>query len=297
MSFAEVVKLYSNDEETKINNGYLGEFILGDLPDYMSMEVKGLNVGDISNIIESIEGFHIISIKEKIPESNTSFSETKDTIIKDYKREFGSRKYFDLTDEISEENFKENTTLKQLSDLYNLKINRSKTITRDNGYGLFNYNFIREIIFEEDILTKNKTTELIFVNDDRFIIAELDNLIKPEQLTLLESKEMIKSLLLTQKTNKKIISKSQSLRDNLNAGLPIETQYKLITFNDAVDSKELPDNIKKIIFSSNINKGFSYRKLDDNNYVVFVVDNITYTENLKNIDGQDDFSNFVLNTN
>ena len=296
MSFAEVVKLYSNDEETKTNKGYLGEFILDDLPDYMSMEIKDLNVGDISNIIESREGFHIMSIKEKKPELNTSFSEIKGTIIKNYKREFGSRKYFDLTDEISEENFKENTTLKQLSDLYNFKINKSKTITRDNGYGLFNYNFIREIIFEEDILAKNKTTELIFVNDDRFIIAELDNLIKPEQLTLSGSKEIIKSLLLTKKTNKKIISKSQGLRDSLNAGLPIENQYKLIAFNDGIDSKELSDNIKKIIFSSNINKGFGYRKLDDNNYVVFVVDNITYPENLKNINERNDFSNFVLNT-
>ena len=37
---------------------------------------------------------------------------------------------------------------------------------------------------------KNRTTELIFVNDDRFIIAELDNLIEPEQLTLSESKEI-----------------------------------------------------------------------------------------------------------
>ncbi len=296
MFFGEAVKLYSNDEETKINKGYLGEFILDDLPDYISVEVKDLNVGDISNIIKSSEGFHIISIKEKKPESNTSFSEIKETIIKDYKREFGSRKYFDLTDEINEENFKENATLKKLSDLYNLKINRSKIITRDNGYGLFNYDFIREIIFEENILAKNKTSELIFVNDDRFIIVELDNLTKPKQLTLSESKEIIKSLLLTQKTNKKIISKSQSLRDNLNAGLPIESQYKLIAFNDDIDSKELSNDVKKIIFSSNINKGFSYRKLDNNNYVVFVIDNITYPENLKNIDEQNDFSNFVLNT-
>ena len=296
MPFAEVVKLYSNDEETKINNGYLGEFILDDLPSYISKEVKDLDVGNISNIIKSSEGFHILSVKEKKSELNISFAEVKDRIIKDYQRETGSRKYFDLTDEISEENFKENATLKELSILYNLKINKSKTITHDNGYGLFNYDFVREIIFEEDILKKNKTTELIFVNDDRFIIAELNSLIKPEQLTLSESKEIIKSLLLTKKTNKKIISKSQGLRDNLNAGLPIENQYKLITFNDSIDSKELSDNIKKIIFSSNINKGFSYRKLDDNNYVVFVVDNITYPKNLKNIDEQNDFSNFVLNT-
>lgn len=296
MFFAEAVKLYSNDEETKINKGYLGEFILDDLPDYISMEVKDLNVGDISNIIKSSEGFHIISIKEKKSESNTSFSEIKDTIIKDYKEEFGSRKYFDLTDEISEENFKENATLEKLSDLYNLKINKSKTITRDNGYGLFNYDFIREIIFKEDILSKNKTTELIFVNDDRFIIVELDNLIKPEQLTLSESKEIIESLLLSQKTNNEIISKSQDLRDNLNAGLPIEDQYKRIAFNDSIDSKELSDNIKEIIFISNINKGFSYKKLDNNDYVVFVVDNITYPENRKDIDEYNDFSNFVLNT-
>ena len=296
MPFAEVVKLYSNDKETKINNGYLGEFILDDLPSYMSKEVKDLNVGNISNIIKSSEGFHILSVKEKKPESNISFTEVKDRITKDYQRETGSRKYFDLTDEISEENFKENATLKGLSSLYNLKINKSKIITRDNGYGLFNYGFIREIIFGEDILKKNKTTELIFVNDDRFIIAELDNLIEPKQLALSESKEIIESLLLTQKTNKEIISKSQDLRDNLNAGLPIKNQYKQITFNDSIDSKELSDNMKKIIFISNINKGFSYKKLDNNDYVVFVVDNITYPENLKNIDEHNDFSNFVLNT-
>ena len=41
----------------------------------------------------------------------------------------------------------------------------------------------------------------------RNIIVELDNLTKPKQLTLSESKEIIKSLLLTQKTNKKIIMK------------------------------------------------------------------------------------------
>jgi len=294
--FAEVVKLYSNDKETKINNGYLGEFILDDLPYYMSKEVKDLNVGNISNIIKSSEGFHILSVKEKKPELNISFTEVKDRITKDYQRETGSRKYFDLTDEISEENFKENATLKELSSLYNFKINKSKTITRDSGYGLFNYGFIREIVFGEDILKKNKTTELIFVNDDRFIIAELDNLIEPEQLALSESKEIIKSLLLTQKTNKEIISKSQDLRDNLNAGLPIKNQYKRIAFNDSIDSKELSDNIKKIIFISNINKGFSYEKLDNNDYVVFVVDNITYPENLKDIDEHSDFSNFVLNT-
>jgi hypothetical protein len=103
-------------------------------------------------------------------------------------------------------------------------------------------------------------------------------------------------LLLTQKTNKEIISKSQDLRDNLNAGLPIKNQYKRITFNDSIDSKELSDNIKKIIFISNINKGFSYKKLDNNDYVVFVVDNITYPENPKDIDEYNDFSNFVLNT-
>jgi len=78
--------------------------------------------------------------------------------------------------------------------------------------------------------------------------------------------------------------------------LPIKNQYKRIAFNDSIDSKELSDNIKKIIFISNINKGFSYEKLDNNDYVVFVVDNITYPENLKDIDEHSDFSNFVLNT-
>ena len=75
----------------------------------------------------------------KTEETHLCFEEAKKNIEKEYKTEEGSRLFFDLTDQISEKSFQDSSSLINIADEFNLKINTSKLISADEGYGIFNY--------------------------------------------------------------------------------------------------------------------------------------------------------------
>ena len=295
LSFSKAAKIYSDDEQTINSRGYLGEFILADLPEYISAAIIKMDVGQISELIESDQGYHIISVLGKSENSVTPLDDVKKTIINDYKKENGTRMYFDLIDQISEKNFSKKYTITDLSEIFNVELKSSKYISEQSGHGIFNYDFLRKSLFNNSLTENNETSDLLYINDDRFIIAELDDYKKPLQLTFDESKSMIKALLLTQTTESKMISISEEIRDNLNAGLSKEEQ-NLLFFTGNVDSKNINLDMKNIFFASSSKIGYSIKELDNGDYIIFTIKSISYPENLDKIDGVNDYINFATNT-
>jgi len=295
LSFNEAAKIYSDDEQTIDSGGYLGEFILADLPEHISATVVAMDIGQISELIESAQGYHIISILDKSENSVISLDDAKETIINDYKKENGTRMYFDLIDQISEKNFSKKYTITDLSEIFNVELKSSNYISQQSGHGIFNYDFIRKSLFNDSLTKNNQTSDLLYINDDRFIITELDDYKKPMQLTFDESKNMIQALLLTQTAESKMISISEEIRDDLNAGLYKEEENLLI-FVGNVDSKNIKSDIKNVFFASSPKIGYSIKELDNGDYIIFTIKNISYPENLDEIDGFNDYINFATNT-
>ncbi|MED5502120.1 MAG: SurA N-terminal domain-containing protein [Pseudomonadota bacterium] len=294
-SFKIVAEAYSNDEETKGNNGYLGEFLAEDLPDYFQNDLVKLKENEISNIVESDKGFHIFSIKEKQPATNYNFEDVKDNIIDEYKTEHGTRLFFDLSDKISEQSF-ENKDLNNIADTLDLKLQTSKEISETEGYNIFNYDHIRKALFVDEVIKDNLNSELIYVNDNRFIVAKLIKYYPPQNLSFDKSKNAILALLKTQKSTKNILSTSNLIRDNLNSTNKI-TDYKAITFNLSLNSDDVDSRIKKTIFGSNILNEYKSIKMDNGDYLIYIIDSIEYPKNLKEVYTKDnEFSNFITNT-
>ena len=295
LSFSDAAKIYSDDEQTIDSGGYLGEFILADLPEHISASIVTMDIGQISELIESNQGYHIISVLEKSENSVIPLDDVKKTIINDYKKENGTRMYFDLIDQISEKNFSKKYTITDLSEIFNVELKSSKYMSEQSGHGIFNYDFLRKSLFNDSLTENNETSDLLYVNDDRFIIAELDDYKKPLQLTFDESKSMIQALLLTQTTESKMISISEEIRDNLNAGLSKE-EKNLLIFTGNVDSKNISPDIKNVFFASSSKIGYSIKELDNGDYIIFTIKNISYPKNLDKIDDFNDYINFATNT-
>ena len=295
LSFSDAAKIYSDDEQTIDSGGYLGEFILADLPEHISASIVTMDIGQISELIESNQGYHIISVLEKSENSVIPLHDVKKTIINDYKKENGTRMYFDLIDQISEKNFSKKYTITDLSEIFNVELKSSKYMSEQSGHGIFNYDFLRKSLFNDSLTENNETSDLLYVNDDRFIIAELDDYKKPLQLTFDESKSMIQALLLTQTTESKMISISEEIRDNLNAGLSKE-EKNLLIFTGNVDSKNISPDIKNVFFASSSKIGYSIKELDNGDYIIFTIKNISYPKNLDKIDDFNDYINFATNT-
>lgn len=295
LGFAEVVLKYSTDTETLESKGYLGEFMLTDLPDYLSSEIVNLKINEISKVIKSSKGHHIISISGKTEDTVSSFKDLKEAIIKDYKKETGTRKYFDLIDDISEMNFTKKYRLQELADRFNVTVMTSKYISKDEGHGIFDYEFVRTNIFTDDVITGSKTSDLIYLNDDRFIVAELEDYKSSEQLSYDDSKQILETLVLNKKTNAAIILNSENTRDDLNAGISNQLD-NLSNFIGSIDSADIDEKIKQLFFSISPSKGFVAMKLGSKDYIIFTVNKVIYPEDIDNIKEAEDYYNFAYNT-
>lgn len=294
MSFSEVAVIYSNDEDTLNNKGYLGQFLIEDLPIYLSSELVNLETNEISSIIESDKGYHLISIKNKILEKPTSLEQIKENIVSDYKKEMGTRKYFDLIDAMEERNFTKTSTIQDISSEFNIPILSSKYISKSEGYGIFNFDFVRNQLFTNNIIDNNNTSDLIFINDDRYIIVQLLSYKDPVQMSYDESKDIIKTLLLTKEAEDNIRSISENQRNDLNAGISnMDSNFK--QFSGTLDSEDIDNRLKEIFFSTSSETGYLTAKLG-NNYLIYNVDGVIYPEDISKIENSDDYYNFVLNT-
>jgi len=294
LSFDKVTVMYSNDEETLTNQGYLGEFIASDLPTYLSSELADLDINEISEIIESDKGYHLMSIRNKVSDKPSSLEDKRSIIVSDYKKEMGTRKYFDLIDDIEERNFTKNYSISDISAAFNIPLLSSKFISQNDGYSIFNFDFVRNKIFSNNVINNNETSDLIYINDDRFIIAQLLTYKEPAQLSYEESKDIIKTLLLTQKTKELIKIKSEEERDNLNAGLSnLDKSFK--KFIGTMDSEDISNDLKEIFFATTAETGFLASEIN-NNYLIYNIDAVTYPDDIAKIENSDDYYNFVLNT-
>ena len=293
-SFEDIVSLYSNDEDTIRNKGYLGSFMATDLPEYLSSELINLDEGQLSNIIESEKGYHLIKLINKITDDIVTLEDQKSSITKDYKKEKGTRQYFDLIDGIEERNFTKQNTIVDISSEFNVTLLTSKYVNQNEGYGIFNFNGVRNQVFTNEVINMNQTSDLIFINEDRFIIAQLLSYKEPKQLTYEESKDIIRALLLTQKTQDLIKLMSENIRDDLNAGLT-NLDSSFIKFTGTMDSEDISNELKDIFFSTSSETGFIMNQIGKD-YLIFNVSNITYPKDIDKLDNTNDYYNFVLNT-
>ena len=92
-SFENIANRYSEDENTNTNGGALGYFPKGNLVAEFEDAAYKLNIGEISDIVETDYGFHIIKVTDKKPESIVPFAEVKDQIKEYLLKELKSEKW------------------------------------------------------------------------------------------------------------------------------------------------------------------------------------------------------------
>lgn len=80
--FAKLAKEFSNDP-SKENGGDLGFIHKGRLEPYVEDIAYTMKVGEISDVLQTIYGYHIIKLEEKKPPQNTQFSKIKEKLKKD----------------------------------------------------------------------------------------------------------------------------------------------------------------------------------------------------------------------
>ena len=294
-SFEQVTEDYDVSEESKSNRGFMGEYVIEDLPTPFKSVIYNLDIGKISEPFEYQNKFHIVSVKSITQGKVTKFESVKEDIRRELLIDITAKKFFSKIDEVNEIVYAGDNGIAYLSDLLKMRVDISPRVNKDSGSGVFQFNHVRNDLFKDDILYNSKLSQPIFVDDDKFLVAEVDKYVEERQMSFEESKSIIEKLVLDTKTSEILISTSEELRDNLNAGI-LEIDSSFETFNGSTDSEALKENLKNIFFNSNPTLGFQFKTLPSGDSIIFNIQSINKISKINEDENYIDFVNFSKNT-
>ena len=260
-NFTSTAKTMANLTEDDIDLGWNTK---NDLPDEIIDATFSLKKGEISKPIESSFGWHILKIIDSKERKEVSFEEVKKQFENELLLEKGKEAVFDLQDEL-EDLLASGNTFEEISKILEVKmivankidnegIKQNKQVNNE-----FQDERILRTIFNQKI---NEEGNIIDIDkDEGLAISLVTDIIKPRQLTLDESKELVRKKLIFDLKLKNAQDKAEKIKNEISNGKSfkdVANKYKLEIkgvkpFTRVLpDSSELPIPLISKIFDSNL---------------------------------------------
>ena len=260
-NFTSIAKTMANLTEDDIDLGWNTK---NDLPDEIIDATFSLKKGEISKPIESSFGWHILKIIDSKERKEVSFEEVKTQFENELLLEKGKEAVFDLQDEL-EDLLASGNTFEEISKILEVKmivadkidnegIKQNKQVNNE-----FQDERILRTIFNQKI---NEEGNIIDIDkDEGLAISLVTDIIKPRQLTLDESKELVRKKLIFDLKLKNAQDKADKIKNEISNGKSfkdVANKYKLEIkgvkpFTRVLpDSSELPIPLISKIFDSNL---------------------------------------------
>ncbi len=260
-NFTSTAKTMANLTEDDIDLGWNTK---NDLPDEIIDATFSLKKGEISKPIESSFGWHILKIIDSKERKEVSYEEVKKQFQNELLLEKGKEAVFDLQDEL-EDLLASGNTFEEISKILEVKmivadkidnegIKQNKQVNND-----FQDERILRTIFNQKI---NEEGNIIDIDkDEGLAISLVTDIIKPKQLTLDESKELVRKKLIFDLKLKNAQDKAEKIKNEISNGKSfkeVANKYKLEIkgvkpFTRVLpDSSELPIPLISKIFDSNL---------------------------------------------
>ncbi len=216
--FAEMAKQYSKDPGSASKGGDLGFFGTGEMVPAFEKAAFALKPGEVSELVESPFGFHIIKLTAVQGGKPKPLAQVKDKIIADLQFEKAENNYFDKTETMQTLAFEQPDSLEPVATELNLKIRESDLISQQGGKGIFANPKLLNAAFSESVLEEGNNSDLIELGDDHVAVVRVVERIPANTKPLEEVKEQIKSRLQKQQISDKAQEKATELLTQLNKG-------------------------------------------------------------------------------
>ena len=163
-SFAQLAKANSQDPGSAANGGDLGYFGRDAMVKPFEEAVFKMKEGEISDVIESDFGFHIIKLtgikQPKVP----SFEEMRPKLEADLTQQQAQRKFAEAAEAFTNGVYEQSDSLKPVAEKFKLTIHKAENVTREPAPGaqgpLANKRFL-EALFSADSLENKRNTDAV----------------------------------------------------------------------------------------------------------------------------------------
>ncbi|MCK7458182.1 SurA N-terminal domain-containing protein [Idiomarina aminovorans] len=248
-NFAEVAKTYSDDTFSAEQGGDLDWIESGMMDeDFDAAAFELERVGDLSGIVETSFGYHIIKLTDLREGAVTPFSEVKEEVRQQLLTEKAEDRYFDMQQKLAEISFEQPDTLEPAAEEVGATVRRTDLFIRERAPTPLSDDVILNNLFSEQLIEEKLNSDIIETSDDRSLVVRVTEHqpIRVKQLT--EIRDQIVAELRIEKAQDLALEKAEEW---LQAWQADEELGKEIVWLDSVarNNGEYPQAIVQELFS------------------------------------------------
>ena len=198
--FAKLARELSKDPGSAGNGGDLGFFGRDMMVKPFEEAAFKLKAGEMSDVVESDFGFHIIRVTEIKGAQVKPFDEVKAQIRAELQRERASKRYAEAAEQFTNLVYEQSDSLKPAADKLKLTIRTADNVTRAGapaapGDALVFVPRLVQAVFSDDVVKSKRNTEATEIGPNRMAAARIVEYRPAAQRPLAEVKDQVQQRL------------------------------------------------------------------------------------------------------
>ncbi|WP_422846286.1 SurA N-terminal domain-containing protein [Acidovorax sp. M2(2025)] len=203
-SFADVAKKSSDDKGSAAAGGDLNFFGRGAMVKPFEEAAFALKKGEISDLVETDFGYHIIQLTDIKAPRQPSFEELRPTLEAELKQQQAQRKFAEVAEAFTNSVYEQADSLKPVADKLKLKVHTATGVTRTPAAGasgpLASPKFL-EALFSTDSLQNKRNTEAVEVGPSQVAAGRVVQYTPAKTLPLEEVRARVRELYVGEKAS------------------------------------------------------------------------------------------------
>ncbi|MBK7677414.1 MAG: SurA N-terminal domain-containing protein [Candidatus Accumulibacter sp.] len=311
--FAELARQYSEDPGSAEKGGDLGFFGRGMMVKPFEDAVFKLRENELSTLVQSEFGYHIIRLTGIKPGKERSLAEVRSEIEDELRRQAASRQFAEAAEAFSNMVYEQSDSLLPAAEKFKLKVRQSGWLPRNpapeslEGLGPLGNQKVLAAIFSDDSLKNKRNTEVVEIAPNTLLAARVIEhspaVVKPFETV----KPEIEAVLKAQEESALARAAGQTTLGALQQGAENKIAWAPVGKVSRQAVRQLPPVALKAIFKADVDKLPVYvgAEVGGGNYMLYKIEAVSHPERIDDnrrqalqreygaIVGQEDFAGYV----
>jgi len=222
-SFEQLAREHSTDPGSANKGGELGWISRGMMLPEFEQALYALDKGEISALVKTSFGYHIIRVDDVRAEEIDSFADKKAELTQMLQARALEDQFYERSELMATTAYENDRSLQEVADVLGVKIKTSERFSRDTGQGIAASEVVRKAAFDTVVLDEGRNSDIIEVAPYHAVVLRIETHSEATAKQLDEVKASIATRLRLQKAAEKAREAAQAALAELESGASISS--------------------------------------------------------------------------
>jgi peptidyl-prolyl cis-trans isomerase D len=271
--FAALAKQYSQDPGSAAKGGDLGMFGRGAMVKPFEDSVFSLKAGEVSGLVQSDYGYHIIKLQAVKPAKIQALSEVRSLISQRLKSQHANDKFAELAEKFNNTVYEQSDSLKPAAELAKASVQHGVWLSRGQAPAGMWTEKMMQAVFSEDALKNKRNTAAVEVAPNTVLAARVTEYKPASARPLSEVSAGIQLKLEKQQAAELAAQQGKKLLEQLQRGEKTSVNWKAAQSATRSQRSGIEPELLQAVFKADVGKLPAYAGVNTvNGYALARID-------------------------